>query len=165
MRIVQLRNAEQRRVALVREPHLELLSGFCSVFELANASILEGRTLSSLIHGSLSGETLLYDSVYTGASPWKLLPPVDHPTEAARCVLSGTGLTHLGSAKDRSAMHSFHEQEITDSIRMFQWGVSSGKPEPGTIGVAPEWFYKGNGSNLLAHGEELMIPSYAEDGG
>lgn len=31
--------------------------------------------------------------------------------------------------------------------------------------MAPEWFYKGNSSIVRAHGETLLIPSYAEDGG
>lgn len=33
------------------------------------------------------------------------------------------------------------------------------------IGVQPEWFYKGAGSILRAHGEVLEVPSYAGDGG
>ena len=37
--------------------------------------------------------------------PWRLLPPIDHPAEPARCIVSGTGLTHFGSARDRHAMH------------------------------------------------------------
>jgi hypothetical protein len=48
---------------------------------------------------------------------------------------------------------------------MFQWGVESGRPAEGEIGVAPEWFYKGNGSMLRAPLEPLTIPAYAEDGG
>jgi hypothetical protein len=48
---------------------------------------------------------------------------------------------------------------------MFRWGVEAGRPAPGLIGVAPEWFYKGNGSILRAPGEPLDVPAYAEDGG
>jgi hypothetical protein len=62
-------------------------------------------------------------------------------------------------------MHELKEDELTDSMRIFQWGLASGKPPSGTIGVAPEWFYKGTGSNLRAHGESLFVPAYAEDGG
>ena len=39
---------------------------------------------------------------------------------------------------------------MTDSMRMFQWGVEGGRPAEGEIGIAPEWFYKGNGSMLRA---------------
>ena len=41
----------------------------------------------------------------------------------------------------------------------------SGRPAPGSIGISPEWFYKGTGHSLRAHGESLEIPGYAEDGG
>jgi len=165
MRLVQLKQAKQRRVALVEEPHLRLLSGADSIHELANQALHSCVAFSKLVHQSLTAETLDYDAVYAGASKWHLLPPVDHPKEIARCHISGTGLTHLGSARDRNAMHDLKEDELTDSMRIFQWGLASGKPAPGVIGVAPEWFYKGNGSIVRAHGETLLIPSYAEDGG
>jgi hypothetical protein len=48
---------------------------------------------------------------------------------------------------------------------MFRSGCEGGRPEPNRCGVAPEWFYKGTGSVLRAHGEELVVPGYAEDGG
>ena len=96
---------------------------------------------------------------------WRLLAAIDHPEEPARCVVSGTGLTHLGSAADRNAMHGRSEEELTDSMKMFRWGVEGGRPAAGAIGVAPEWFYKGNGTAVRAHGEALPIPGYAEDGG
>ncbi len=35
----------------------------------------------------------------------------------------------------------------------------------GYIGTPPEWFYKGTGTILRAHGEPLDVPAYAEDGG
>jgi len=88
-----------------------------------------------------------------------------HPAEPARCLLSGTGLTHLGSARNRQSMHTTSEEKLTDSMRMFQWGVEGGRPATGEIGVAPEWFYKGNGFMLQAPFAPLTIPAYAEDGG
>ena len=62
-------------------------------------------------------------------------------------------------------MHDANESELTDSMKMFRWGLEGGKPEPGMAGIAPEWFYKGNGTILRAHGESLVVPSHAEDGG
>jgi hypothetical protein len=165
MRLVQLRHAEQRRVALVEEPGLRLLSDADSIYALATAAIRQDRSFSALVHQSLTTETLSYDSVYAGESSWHLLPPVDHPAEPARCLVSGTDLTHLGSARDRNAMHDLSENELTDSMRMFQWGIASGKPDSSVVGIAPEWFYKGNGSTLRAHGETLIVPAYVEDGG
>jgi hypothetical protein len=108
---------------------------------------------------------LSYDEVYFGQGGWRLLPAVNHPREPSRCLVSGTGLTHLGSAKNRNAMHDAKPDQETDSMKMFRWGVEGGKPPAGQVGIAPEWFYKGNGAILRAAGEPLDIPSYAEDGG
>ena len=112
------------------------------------------------IHDAHSG------AIYAAAATtlWRLLPPIDCPDEPARCVISGTGLTHVGSARDRNAMHD-KSTAVTDSMRMFQSGIEGGRPAPGQIGVAPEWFYKGTGAVLRAHGEPLIVPPYAEDGG
>jgi hypothetical protein len=41
----------------------------------------------------------------------------------------------------------------------------SGRPQPAQVGVSPEWFYKGCGTILRAHGEPLDVPAYALDGG
>jgi len=116
------------------------------------------------VNAHVTDDSLDYDAVYAGRSPWRLLAPIDHPIEPARCLVSGTGLTHLGSAKNRQAMHAVTADE-TDSLKMFRWGVEGGKPAPQQIGTAPEWFYKGNGTILRAPGEPLDVPSYAEDGG
>ena len=165
MRIVQLQNGSVRRVAVVEEPKLLLLSGVDSVYALASAAIAAGRTLSAEIQSHEVGEVLDYDPIYQGSSPWRLLSPIDSPAESARCLVSGTGLTHLGSASDRQAMHHTPTAELTDSMKMFRSGVEGGRPEPGRVGTAPEWFYKGTGSILRAHGEPLLVPEYGEDGG
>jgi hypothetical protein len=95
-----------------------------------------------------------------------LLVPIDHP-EPARCLVSGTGLTHYGSAMSRDRMHAAASDAdaSTDSMRMFRAGVDGGRPAAGCLGAAPEWFYKGNGMAMRATGEELVVPGYAEDGG
>ncbi|MGA3224892.1 MAG: AraD1 family protein [Acidobacteriaceae bacterium] len=165
MRFVQLKAGDARRVAIVEEPKLRLLRDFDSMYALVQAAIKNGGKLTSTAAGSLTGESFDYDPIYEGRSEWKLLAPVDHPTEIARCLVSGTGLTHLGSARDRASMHMAKEQELTDSMKMFRWGVESGRPDAGEIGIAPEWFHKGYGSIVQAHGEPLLVPTYAEDGG
>jgi hypothetical protein len=164
-RLVQIQNGGTRRVALVKGPRLCLLEGVESVYALVNLTRLTGRPLLKLIKEAVAGEQLDYDPIYAGKSKWRLLPPVDHPAEPARCLVSGTGLTHLGSAKNRQRMHEAEESELTDSMKMFRLGVEGGKPAPGKIGAAPEWFYKGCGTILRAHGEPLDVPAYAEDGG
>jgi hypothetical protein len=165
MRLVQLKAGDVRRVAMVEEPSLRLLRDFDSVYALAQAAIANGGRLSNVVNGHLTGDCLDYDEVYSGASAWKLLPPIDHPEEAARCLVSGTGLTHMGSARDRASMHMAKQEDLTDSMKMFNWGVEAGRPPSGEIGIAPEWFYKGYGFILHAHGEPLLVPPYAEDGG
>jgi hypothetical protein len=164
-RIVQLRNGPERRVALVDEPRLRFLEGTASVYALAQAALAAGKAPAAVAGERATGESVDYEPVYRGESTWRLLTPIDHPEEPARCLVSGTGLTHLGSARDRQAMHTTAPEELTDSMKMFRWGLEGGRPEPGTIGTAPEWFYKGSGAILRAHGEPLPVPSYAEDGG
>jgi len=168
-RLVQIRNAAGRRVALVEEPRLRLVADFDSAYALADAAIKQGGGMSDLIRQHLSDQTLDYDAVYKGESDWKLMIPLDFPDRPGRTIVSGTGLTHLGSARDRNAMHSpvasDADKNLTDSMKMFRWGVQDGRPAPGRIGIAPEWFYKGNGTVLRASGEPLEVPSFAEDGG
>jgi hypothetical protein len=164
-RLVQIQNGSTRAVALVEEPRLRLLDGVKSVFQLAQEAVDSTISLTESIRKKATGEFLEYDAIYNGESEWKLRPPIDHPIEPARCLVSGTGLTHLGSAKNRQQMHSANESELNDSMKMFKWGVEGGKPPPGKIGIAPEWFYKGNGTILRAHGQPLVVPPYGEDGG
>lgn len=163
-RLVQLQNGAQRRVALVGEPRLRLLTGVATIYELASTAALEGVSLLDAIKSRAVGEQLDYDAIHACRAEWRLRTPIDHPSEPARCLVSGTGLTHLGSAKNRQAMHAKSGSE-TDSMKMFRWGVEGGKPDAGKIGAAPEWFYKGCGTILRAHGEPLDVPAHAEDGG
>ena len=174
-RLVQVQNGQTRAVALVEEPRLRLLDGVKSIYQLAQESVDSKIALTALIQKKATGEVLDYDPIYKGTSDWKLLPPIDQPVEPSRCLVSGTGLTHLGSAKNRQAMHSGTGSQpvqdrqdacpTTDSMKMFKWGVEGGKPAAGKIGIAPEWFYKGCGTILRAHGEPLDVPTFAEDGG
>src|SRR3954447_13206155 len=142
MRLVQLMHfGGERRAALVDDTVLRLLR---------HATVLDA------VRAGLSTDptgTLNYEPIYRGESDWRLLPPIDHP-EPARLLVSGTGLTHLQSAANRSAMHAGAMDgttaTVTDSARMYQLGVEGGKPAEGAIGSPPEWFYKGSGSILRA---------------
>jgi hypothetical protein len=173
--LVQVHNGQSRRVALVEEPNLRCLTEVDSVYQLAQRCLKSGRGLSDETLVLARGETLGYDMVYAGVSEWRLLAPIDVPGNPSRLMITGTGLTHLGSAKERQAMHAAEAQKaaakaaaaetVTDSMRMFQWGVEGGHPKAGEAGIAPEWFYKGNGSILRGPFEPLTVPPYAEDGG
>lgn len=165
MRLVQLIHSTGRRaVAIVEDRELVPLRDVDTVYALAHAALAAGRSIAAQALSSAASTRLDYDPVYAGTDEWALLPPADHPSEPARCLVSGTGLTHLASAANRDAMHS-GAVAITDSMRMYQWGVEGGRPAAGTIGAAPEWFYKGCGTVLRGHNQPLDVPAYAEDGG
>lgn len=164
--LVQLANSEkERRVALVNGDRLGLLAGPKSAYEVVEEAIAADMLVRNFVSSLKVEREISYDDVYGGRSAWALLPPFDHPFEAARCRVTGTGLTHLASANTRQSMHAANADSETDSIRMYRWGIEGGRPASGVIGSAPEWFYKGDGSILRAHGEDLAVPPFAEDGG
>jgi len=164
VRLVQLKSSSgDTRVAAVEDDRLRLLRGSDSVFDLAQSALGERKPLRAVAAARMSDETLDYGPIYRLESEWRLLPPFTHP-EPARCLVTGTGLTHKASADNRQAMHH-NPAELSDSMRMYLAGLEGGHPEPGKIGVSPEWFYKGCGTILRAHGEPLLTPAWAGDGG
>jgi len=164
-RLIQIAKDNDRAVALVEEPGLRLLHQTASIYSLAQEAVANKVKLTTLVQQKLSNLVLDYDPIYTGQSDWRVLLPIDHPDEPTRCLVSGTGLTHLGSARDRQDMHAIAAENLTDSMKMFRWGIEGGRPAAGQIGTPPEWFYKGTATLLRAHDEPLDVPSYAEDGG
>lgn len=168
MRLVQLLAPDgRRRVAVAPEEGgdaLRLLGGAESAYELARGAIARGESLEQAVSAVLGAETESYDRALADL---RVLPPLDHP-EPSRCIVSGTGLSHLGSAEARDAMHKSIEAagaKLTDSMKMFQRGVDGGKPGAGEIGAQPEWFWKGDGSILARPGTPLASPGWAEDAG
>lgn len=164
--LVQLRHPRHgRAAALVEGAQLRLLSGVETIHMLASAALARGHSLAQAAQDAATGESLSYDEIHAGASAWRLLPAMDHPTEPARCMVAGTGLTHLQSAANRNAMHADPSAKPTDSMVMYQWGVEGGRPPAGHVGTSPEWFYKGAGAILRGHLDPLTVPEYACDGG
>ncbi len=163
MRLIQLQGPDGRRVGIAEGAAIQLLGGVESIYALALSALDSGIGLAEAAADRAGGGVLDYDEIYAGAGPWRVLPAIDHPIESSRCQISGTGLSHLRSAANRDAMHA--AGTVTDSMRMYQWGVEGGRPAAGMPGVSPEWFYKGTGGNLRAHNEPLDVPAYAEDGG
>ena len=132
-----------------------------SLYDLAMRALEEGVGLRDLVlslglNGAVNLEVL--------AAEGRLLPPVTH-AYPAHLHLTGTGLTHLGSASTRASMHAKKPEDETDSMKMFRMGVEGGKPGNGAAGVQPEWFYKGTGAALVAPGAPLVSPPFALDGG
>jgi hypothetical protein len=134
-----------------------------SLYQLAGAALAEGRSLRDAALARRTAEVL---EIGGGSSGVRLLPPIDHP-DPAHLYLTGTGLTHLGSAESRDKMHALAAAggAQTDSMRMFLDGLKGGKPAGGGIGSQPEWFYKGDGSSVVCTGAALEMPAFALDGG
>jgi hypothetical protein len=166
MRLVQITHPDHgRKIAWVREPSLVLLDHMSCLYDLAAEAIYSGKNIKVLIEKYLSVSTLDYDTVYNGEEEWSLLPSFDCPKNVFSCLVSGTGLTHKNSALNRQMMHQAAGDNLTDSMKMYQWGLNGGRPADGTIGIQPEWFYKGTGAILKSHNQPLSVPAYASDGG
>ena len=158
MRLVQLLHNGERRAAVVDGDTLRLINGFDSVYALAMNAAENGRPLREVVEQHRGSDSVPY------SDPLEFLPAFDHPQEQARCLVSGTGLTHRKSAQTRDSMHT-GAHTVTDSMRMYEWGVEGGRPQAGAIGAQPEWFYKGSGTILRGHNQPLDLPAYADDGG
>lgn len=137
-----------------------LVPGFTSTYELAKAAIAAKAPLAAIIERQGAGDAVDLAAL---AAEGKLDCPVRHP-DPAHMYLTGTGLTHTGSASARDSMHT-DTAGMSDSMKMFRMGIEGGKPKPGETGVQPEWFYKGTGVEAVAPGEDLVSPSFALDGG
>ena len=153
MNIVQIIDSKgKRRVGLAAGAQVVLLKKVATTLDLAKLALKEGKSLSAMA-SSLAGTAT--EDYAKALKEKRVLTPVDHP-DPAHCIITGTGLTHLGSAAARDGMHkklSGAKEELTDSLKMFKLGLEGGKPKSkAEAGVQPEWFYKGDGSWLVGPG-------------
>jgi hypothetical protein len=138
------------------------IKGATSVYSLAIAAVAANTTLSNMLDTHGYGEEI---DLAEALRLKRILAPVDHP-DAARVFLTGTGLTHLGSADARDRMHAkAHSADASDSMKMFRMGLEGGKPADEQVGVQPEWFYKGDGRSIVAPESPLPSPEFAADAG
>ncbi|SFV30855.1 hypothetical protein SAMN05216456_1151 [Devosia crocina] len=154
-----------RAVAVTENGTTRRVEGVGSVYELAQMALKGIGGIGAAVAAQGLGDTLDKSALLAEG---RLLAPIDHP-DAAHLHVTGTGLTHLGSAATRDAMHKANGEkpagELTDSMKMFRMGLENGKPKPGETGVQPEWFYKGNG-HIVAHpGQPIPSPAFALDAG
>lgn len=165
LRLIQIVTSSGERQLLAAEADgtAHAILGVASTYELARKAIAAKKSLADQVKALGLGDAV---DVAEALAEGRVLAPIDHP-DAAHLHVTGTGLTHLGSAEGRDKMHKAAQtaETQTDSMRMFLMGVKNGKPEPGTVGAQPEWFYKGNGHTLVGPGVALESPSFAEDGG
>ena len=159
-----LDDADIIRVVARNGGKARVVNGARSVYSLAMEAARTGVGLEALIERKGFGEAVDLEAAYRKG---RLISPINHP-DPAHLHLTGTGLTHLGSAATRDSMHKkldAADEQLTDSMKMFRMGLEGGKPAEGREGVQPEWFYKGNGIMAVAPGAPLMSPAFAEDAG
>ncbi|ERI51955.1 GguC protein [Pseudomonas sp. EGD-AK9] len=167
MRLIQFESEQgQRQVGVVGGERISVVKGVASTRELALQAIRNGHGLIVEIERLGVEPGPLYVELLEQR---RVLAPLDH-ADPAHCLVSGTGLTHLGSASTRDKMHQQVEAQqaegkLTDTMQMFQWGMAGGRPAAGIAGAQPEWFYKGDGSIVVRPGEDFPVPDFAEDFG
>lgn len=168
MRLIQfLDEAGAQHVGVVEEDGMVVreVTGLSSTYALAMQALSSNQSLRDRVSSQLGQETQPYAAMLDAG---RVLTPLQHP-DPAHCLVTGTGLTHTGSAATRDAMHQkvakTGDEALTDSMRVFRLGLEGGRPKDGEPGVQPEWFYKGTGDILVAPGLPLQSPAFALDGG
>jgi hypothetical protein len=162
-RLVQLRSADgERMVGVTRAGETYRVRDATSIYALAEQAIKTQVTLEQLLSRLGVAEPL---NLAEFLARKLILAPIDH-ADSAHLWLTGTGLTHLGSADARDRMHAkAHSADASDSMKMFRMGLEGGKNSAAAPGVQPEWFYKGDGRSLVAPEAPLAAPQFALDGG
>ncbi|MEO8756301.1 MAG: AraD1 family protein [Devosia sp.] len=154
-----------RAVGVIGRDGAHIVNKAKNVYALAVEAAERKIKLKTLIKEKGLGKAIDANAILAEG---RMLPPIDHP-DPAHLLVTGTGLTHLGSASTRDAMHKSNqaaaEAPLTDSMKMFRMGLEGGKPAPGVEGVQPEWFYKGNGHIVAAPGAPIPSPAFAKDAG
>jgi hypothetical protein len=166
MRLIQFVTHEgHSRVGIVEGEKIHQLRDVASTYEVFKRIIEENQAPEKAILHLASGNYVEYSTLITEK---QVLLPFAHP-DPYHTWITGTGLTHLGSAASRNAMHvkltNIQEQEFTDSMKMFRMGLENGKMSGQQPASQPEWFYKGNGLMAVPPGGDLPSPEFALDGG
>jgi hypothetical protein len=166
LRLVQYKTKDGARAvaALDAQARGRVVNGVTTTYDLARQAIAEGVSLEAKLADLGVGDHI---DIRAALAEGRVLAPLDHPTDSAHTIVTGTGLTHLGSAEGRDAMHKklSGEDVLTDSMRMFKLGLEKGKPTAGEEGAQPEWFYKGDGASIVAPENAFSSPAFAQDGG
>lgn len=161
MHLSQIVTDDGPAVAVRDRSGAAILRGIATTYDLAREAANGEGTVAEVVARRGLGAPVDLGRM---AAEGRITHPIMTP-DPAHLHLTGTGLTHLGSAATRDAMHAkATAEDATDSMKMFRMGLEGGKPASGP-GVQPEWFYKGNGHVAVAPGAPLTSPGFALDGG
>ena len=128
MNLIQfLKSDGKRAVGAIEGGKAHIVKNATSVYALALKAAADGTKLKKLVADKGLGKAIDPAAILKEG---RMLPPVDHP-DPAHLHVTGTGLTHLGSASTRDAMHKSNQQAaeapLTDSMKMFRMGLEGGK--------------------------------------
>src|SRR5450830_1094349 len=135
MLLVQFKQADgSRHVGVLDDDgkKIRVVDGYRRTYTLARAAIAKKSSLQDFTNAALGSTVVDYAQV---AASGGLLAPLDHE-DTAHCYVTGTGLTHLGSADGRDAMHKKLDgagDNLTDSMKMFRMGLEGGKRAAGMV--------------------------------
>jgi hypothetical protein len=166
MRLIQFLTPEgQIKVGIVENEKINVLKNVNSTYHLFSSVLPDNTRLEDNILSLATGSYEQYNNLLLEK---RVLLPLTHP-DPYHAWVTGTGLTHLGSAASRNSMHekisSNSTQDLTDSMKMFKMGIENGKMINKVPASQPEWFYKGNGLMTVPPERELPSPAFALDGG
>jgi len=117
--------------------HVRTIRGATTTYDLATEAIRKKQSIERIIEDRISNEK---DTMTEIISEKRIHVPFHHP-DPYHQIITGTGLSHLGSASARNSMHaklSQDESSMTDSMKMFKWGLDGGKPNATDIGTQAE---------------------------
>jgi hypothetical protein len=166
MRIIQFTDTNgSSQVGIVENEKIHVLKDVHSTYQLFVDFVKDQAKAADAILALASGKYEDYPALLQAN---RVLLPLTHP-DPYHTWITGTGLTHLGSAASRNSMHEkiskTAEQDLTDSMKMFRMGVENGKMTGNKPASQPEWFFKGNGLMAVQPGGALPSPAFALDGG
>ena len=167
-RLVQIIHPEYgRRIALVRERELHLLSTHRTAYHFATAALEIGAPMRELISEDLAGIVLDYDEVHRLKSGWSFLPSFDHPRDLSRCVVTGCANAHTGTREGRPAAPPWFHKGNGAHLRAHGEALTipsfaeSGAEEAELVGV---WIIDEKGKPVrvgLTPGNEFADPAMA----
>src|SRR5919109_2584931 len=102
MRLMQVRKGRGgRRVVASDEGGSWFVAGYPTVYDLALAAVAKGTTIEALVRRAKRGGKANPAALLRAG---QVVAPIEH-ADPAHVIVTGTGLTHLGSAATRDAMH------------------------------------------------------------